>query len=99
MTYLLDTDTCIAFLRGRDLTLRRRFAARSANEIVIPAPVRGELFYGAARSQNPLRDRQAVDAFLTSFSSLPFADDGETATRKVVFSETLFGEEYPLLAY
>lgn len=74
MTYLLDTDTCIAFLRGREPGLRRRFAALTASEIIAPAPVRGELLYGAARSREPLRTRQAVDAFLARFASLPFDD-------------------------
>lgn len=83
MTYLLDTDTCIAFLRGHDYTLRQRFAAHRADEIVVPSPVRGELFYGAARSQNPSRDRQAVDAFLASFSSLPFDDASADAYGRI----------------
>lgn len=74
MTYLLDTDTCIAFLRRHRPALSRQFAAHTPEEIVVAAPVRGELFYGAARSQDPARARQGVDAFLARFTSLPFDD-------------------------
>lgn len=74
MIYLLDTDICIAFLWGRDPALRRRFTAVDAQAIVVLNPVRGELIYGAARSQDPPRARQGVDVFLARFASLPFDD-------------------------
>ncbi|HVA88739.1 MAG TPA: type II toxin-antitoxin system VapC family toxin [Chloroflexota bacterium] len=74
MTYLLDTDTCIAFLRGSHPRLRQRFLSLTNKDVIVPAPVRGELFYGAARSQNAKGTRQAVDSFLARFASLPFDD-------------------------
>lgn len=74
MKYLLDTDTCIEFLRGRNQVVRQRFAAVVDEDIVVPAPVRAELYYGAARSNNPPRARQGVDVFLARFASLPFDD-------------------------
>jgi tRNA(fMet)-specific endonuclease VapC len=74
VTYLLDTDTCIAFLRRHRPALDIQFAAHIPEEIIIAAPVRGELFYGAARSQDPVRARHGVDAFLARFASLPFDD-------------------------
>ena len=74
MTYSLDTDTCIAFLRRHLSVLDTRFAAHAPEEIVVSAPVRGELFFGAARSKDPVRARQGVDAFLERFASLPFDD-------------------------
>jgi tRNA(fMet)-specific endonuclease VapC len=74
VTYLLDTDTCIAFLRGRDPALKRHVAALTARDIIVAAPVRAELFYGAARSRDPMGTRQEVDAFLAPFASLPFDD-------------------------
>ena len=102
MTYLLDTDTCIAFLRGRDPGLRRRFAALTAQVIIVPAPVRGELFYGAARSQDPRQTRQAVDAFLARFASLPFDDTAADAYGRIraqlAASGTLIGPNDLLIA-
>ncbi len=102
MTYLLDTDTCIAFLRGRDPGIRRRFAALTAEEIIVPAPVRGELFYGAARSQDPLRTRRQIDAFLVPFASLPFDDTAADAYGEIraqlAASGTLIGPNDLLIA-
>jgi len=43
-------------------------------DIVVPAPVRAELYYGAARSNAPLQTRQDTDVFLARFASLPFDD-------------------------
>jgi tRNA(fMet)-specific endonuclease VapC len=74
VTYLLDTDTCIVFLRGRNAALRQRLLSFSESVIIVPAPVRGELFYGAARRRNPGQTRDGVDTFLARFASLPFDD-------------------------
>ena len=102
MIYLLDTDTCIAFLRGRDPALRRRFTAVDAQAIVVPAPVRAELFYGAARSQDPLRARQGVDAFVARFASLPFDDTAADAYGRIrahlAASGTIIGPNDLLIA-
>lgn len=102
MIYLLDTDTCTAFLRGRDPALRMRFTAVDAQAIVVPAPVRGELFYGAARSQDPLRARQGVDAFLARFASLPFDDTAADAYGRIraqlAASGTIIGPNDLLIA-
>lgn len=83
MRYLFDTDTCIAFLRGRNLLLRQRMAAVSDTDIVVPAPVRGELYYGAARSHDPGKARQQVDVFLARFVSLPFDDAAADAYGRI----------------
>lgn len=102
MTYLLDTDTCIAFLRGRHPGLRERFATRTPEEIVVPAPVRGELFYRAARNQDRLRTRRQVDTFLAPFASLPFDDTAADAYGEIrahlAASGTLIGPNDLLIA-
>ena len=74
MRYVLDTNTCITYLRGRNPLLRQRVSAVSEADIVVPAPVRAELYYGAARSQDPRTARSGVDVFLARFASLPFDD-------------------------
>lgn len=79
MIYVLDTDTCIAFLRGNVPVLRTRFAEHTLQTLIVPAPVHGELFYGSARSRDPLRARQGVDAFLAHFASLLFDDTAADA--------------------
>jgi hypothetical protein len=53
--YVLDTNTCIAYLRGQNPLLGQRVLAVSEADIVVPAPVRAELYYGAtyAITQSP----------------------------------------------
>jgi tRNA(fMet)-specific endonuclease VapC len=72
--YLLDTNTCIRYLNGRAPAVRQRLAAVRRDDIAVCAPVKAELFYGAARSHNPLRSRQRQLVFLGQFVSLPFDD-------------------------
>jgi tRNA(fMet)-specific endonuclease VapC len=36
--------------------------------------VKGELYFGAAQSKNPVKAREKQDAFLSRFVSLPFDD-------------------------
>lgn len=43
-------------------------------DVAVCAPVKAELYYGAARSQDPARSRTRQDAFLRIFVSLPFDD-------------------------
>ena len=74
MRYLLDTNTCIRFLNGRALAVRQRLAAVRRDDIAVCSPVKAELFYGAARSHDPLRSLQRQLAFLNQFVSLPFDD-------------------------
>jgi tRNA(fMet)-specific endonuclease VapC len=72
--YLLDPNTCIRYLNGRAPAVRQRLAAMRRDDIAVYAPVKAELFYGAARSHDPLRSRQRQLVFLDQFVSLPFDD-------------------------
>ena len=74
MRFLLDTNTCIRYLNGRAPTIRTHLAAVPLAEIAVCAPVKAELYYGAARSQNPARSLARQEAFLRVFVSLAFDD-------------------------
>ena len=74
MRYLLDTNTCIRYLNGRAPTIRQRLESVHRDDVAVCAPVKAELFYGAARSREPLRSLQRQLAFLDQFVSLPFDD-------------------------
>lgn len=74
MRYLLDTNTCIRYLNGRVPAVRQRLAAVRRDDVAVCSPVKAELFYGAARSHEPLRSLQRQLAFLDQFVSLPFDD-------------------------
>jgi tRNA(fMet)-specific endonuclease VapC len=74
MTHLLDTNVCVAYLRGKSPLVRARFAAHAAADLAVCAVVVGELVVGAIRSQNPTAEQQRVDAFLAPYTSLPYDD-------------------------
>ncbi|WP_373530150.1 PIN domain-containing protein [Nostoc sp.] len=74
MIYLLDTNACIIYINGRNINLRRRLENNSDLDIVICSIVKAELFYGAKRSNNPVRSLALQKVFLSRFTSLPFDD-------------------------
>ncbi len=74
MKYLLDTDICVFMLSGREPNVRLRMETVPAADIAISTVTKGEMYSGAARSQQPARtgERQ-LDLFLR-YASLPFDD-------------------------
>jgi tRNA(fMet)-specific endonuclease VapC len=74
MKYLLDTNVCIIYLKGRNLNLKQRLDAVPIEEIAVCSVVKAELFYGAMKSANPERNFALQQAFLDQFISLPFDD-------------------------
>ncbi len=65
---ILDTDTCIAILRGRHEVIDRR---RETEDTVATTWINAsELYYGAAKSDNPLGNKDLVDRFLDTLSIL-----------------------------
>ena len=72
MTYLLDTNVCIALLKGRSEFLKSKVEAASSQEVFIPSIVRYELLYGANKSQDPCTTLEILYDFLKAFPSLPF---------------------------
>jgi len=71
VTYTLDTDTCIAYLRGKHPQVYQRVLSHFS-EIAITSVVAAELYYGAERSTNPATNRRIVDTFLAPFPLLVF---------------------------
>lgn len=70
MQYLLDTNTCVFFLRGKlDLDELIRNIGREnffISEITVL-----ELRYGAENSDNPTKSHKAVDQFVNGLSIVP----------------------------
>lgn len=73
MTYMLDTDTVIAFLRGETQAVQA-FARHAAGEFVISAMTTAELLLGPKLVRGSRRDEvmAAVRAFLEAVEVLPF---------------------------
>jgi tRNA(fMet)-specific endonuclease VapC len=74
MIYLLDTNVCITYLRGKDALLKQRVNAQSPANVGLCSIVLGELYYGAALTNQPARNKAGVQSFVQQFRSLPFDD-------------------------
>ena len=72
--FLLDTNVCIQYLRGKNPLVRQRLAACPAHEVRLCSVVLSELYLGVLRSAQPAKNRAEVDQFKAPFASLPFDD-------------------------
>ena len=65
---ILDTDICIAILRGNTGIIERR--RHTLDRVVTTWITAGELFYGAARSRDPIGNKKLVERFLETLPIL-----------------------------
>lgn len=65
---LLDTDTCISILRGNEAVIESR--ARTPEDVVTTWINAAELYYGAATSVAPEKNRALVQSFLATLPVL-----------------------------
>ena len=56
MKYLLDTNVCVAHLRGKNALVLQRFGQHPPTDLVLCSVVVGELCYGALKSTAPTRE-------------------------------------------
>ena len=75
---LLDTNVCIRILRGRKDALEA-FSANAGN-VAVPFMALGELYYGAARSDDPKLGKSLVDRFA---KILPVVHSSQVATGNI----------------
>ena len=61
----LDTDVCVAYLRG-DARIVAKLRSFGAGELAVPAMTAAELFYGAEKADDSDRNRMRVEEFLGS---------------------------------
>ena len=66
MSYLLDTNVCIALINGTSGNVRTRFmqAVRSGSMLATSSIVAHELWYGVAKSQLVAQNASALTTFL-----------------------------------
>jgi tRNA(fMet)-specific endonuclease VapC len=81
--FLLDTNVCVQYLRGKNALVRQRLAASPTPEVCLCSVVLSELYIGALRSADPIKNRQQVDQFAAPFSSLPFDDDAADVCSRI----------------
>ena len=74
MNFLLDTDTCVCWLRGNSL-VRDRFAAVGTESSGVSVITLAELRYGANCSSRPEANHQAIDDFISGIPVLGIDQD------------------------
>ena len=75
MSYLLDTNICIALLKAKDPVLIGKMKEHSPTDFYLCSVVKAELLYGAYKSQYIQKNLKLLSAFFEQFQSLPFGDD------------------------
>lgn len=73
--YLLDTNTCIYFLKNSFPTLTQRLLNTDPSELFVSSITVFELTYGAEKSKWGEKTRQKLAMFLAPFTILPFDDE------------------------
>ena len=81
MIYILDTNVCIAAMRG-NVSVRQRMSALMPTDCGISTVSLYELFSGVERCSQPATERQKVERFISVMHLLPFdADAAQHAAR------------------
>jgi tRNA(fMet)-specific endonuclease VapC len=82
VSYLLDTNACIALLNGSPASVRARYdnAIRRDFQVYISSIVTFELWYGIAKSARIEKNTQCLELLLSSsVISLPFDNEDSRA--------------------
>jgi tRNA(fMet)-specific endonuclease VapC len=80
VTWLLDTNACIEYLRaGSGSRIAERLARAEPEDVVLCSIVRAELIFGALRSRDVSDNVAHVARFVSQFTSFPFDDDAAEA--------------------
>ncbi len=73
MSYLLDTDTCIYWLKGRP-SVKDKLLAAGWNHIAISMVTQAELYYWAYNSSRVTENLKRADDFVRQLSILPLGE-------------------------
>ena len=89
MTYLLDTNACIALINGTPKDVRRRFQRAIVREttILVSSVVTFELWYGVAKSERKNTNTQRLEAFLAGPLEWTLFDDEDAREAGMVRAE------------
>jgi tRNA(fMet)-specific endonuclease VapC len=82
MTHLLDTDTCIGVLRQRP-GMVQRLSQIAPTDCAVSMVTVYELFCGLAKAQDPAKERQKVERFVSAIIELPLDRPGAEAAADI----------------
>lgn len=77
MPYLLDTNTCIAYINQSSPVLSKHLLSQSPDDIFICDITKYELYYRVYESAGSVENFKVLDVMFEEFESLPF--DGNAA--------------------
>lgn len=99
MSYLLDTNACIAAIRGQPIALRARLrdALAAGQAVAVPTIALFELWYGVAKSQSQERNSERLAVFLAPLEIEDF--DADAAERAGQIRAALERDGRPIGAY
>jgi tRNA(fMet)-specific endonuclease VapC len=86
VSYLLDTNACIALMNGAPVAVRSRFekAIRADFQVYISSVVAFELWYGIAKSARVAVNTQRLELLLSSpIIALPFENEDSRAAGSI----------------
>ncbi len=89
MTYLLDTNACIALINGTPKDVRRRFQRAVAKEatVLVSSVVAFELWYGTAKSQRKEANTRRLEAFFAGPLEWTVFDEEDAREAGIVRAE------------
>ena len=68
--YLLDTNICIFLIKNKFPKLTNKILSSDSNELFLSSISISEMEYGASKSQNKEKNRQALLDFCTDFNNI-----------------------------
>lgn len=99
MSYLLDTNVCIAIINGRPAKVREalRDALDRGESVAVSTVALFELWYGVVKSARPEANAERLEVFLAKPQVVPL--DGEDARAAGLIRATLEKAGTPIGAY
>ncbi len=75
MKWMLDTDTCIAIIKGEPANVLKKLRGKAVGQVGISSITLGELAFGAAKSSRREQAQAALGEFLLALEVANFARD------------------------
>jgi tRNA(fMet)-specific endonuclease VapC len=75
MKYMLDTNICIYIIKAHPVSVLKRFNMFSIGDICISSVTMAELRYGVEKSQQPEKNKLALEKFTVPLEIMPFDAD------------------------
>jgi tRNA(fMet)-specific endonuclease VapC len=83
MKWMLDTDTCIAIIKGKPPGVLKKLRGKSVGQVGISSITLGELAFGAAKSGRRDESRAALAEFLLALEIASFDSDAASSYGQV----------------